>query len=63
VDGPTHARYIARLDGVDAPAELAYTRIGEKLVSADRTRVPDALRGKGVGRDLVERLVADGRAA
>jgi uncharacterized protein len=62
-DEPTHGRYVARLAGVDAQAELTYTHVGDRLVSADHTRVPDALRGKGVGQALVERLVADGKAA
>jgi uncharacterized protein len=62
-DGPVHGRYVATCDGSDARAELTYTRIKPRLLSADHTSVPDALRGKGVGLALIERLVADSRAA
>lgn len=59
---PTHGRYVARLAGIDAEAELTFSHLGDRLVSADHTRVPDALRGKGVGQALVEHLVADAKA-
>lgn len=61
-DGPTGGRYVASADGVDQEAELTYTRLGPARISANHTGVPDALRGQGVGRLLVQRMVADARA-
>jgi uncharacterized protein len=62
-DGPTGGRYVATLDGISAEAELVYSRRSPKLISADHTGVPDAFRGKGIGRALVIRMVEDARAA
>ncbi len=59
--GPTKGRYIARVDGVDAEAELTYSRSGDKLIIADHTEVPDAFRGQGIGRLLAARMVEDAR--
>jgi predicted GNAT family acetyltransferase len=53
-------RYVIRRDG--AEAELTYTVVSPTLLIADHTAVPDAFRGTGAGRALVERLVADARA-
>jgi predicted GNAT family acetyltransferase len=61
-DGPERGRYVAKLDGIDAEAELVYSRRSPKLISADHTGVPDAFRGKGIGRLLVIRMVEDARA-
>lgn len=61
-DGPARGRYIARLDGIDAEAELTYSRASPKLIIADHTGVPDAFRGKGIGRALVTRMIEDARA-
>jgi predicted GNAT family acetyltransferase len=61
-DGPTRGRYVATLDGINAEAELTYSRAGPKLIIADHTGVPDAFRGKGVGRLLATRMVEDARA-
>ena len=60
-DGPTKGRYVAHIDGIDAEAELTYSRAGPKLVIADHTLVPDAFRGRGIGRLLATRLVEDAR--
>lgn len=59
---PTRGRYVARIEGIDAEAELTYSRAGDKLIIADHTGVPDAFRGKGIGRLLATRLVDDARA-
>ena len=48
-DGASRGRYVARLDGIDAEAELTYSRASPTLIIADHTGVPDAFRGKGVG--------------
>ncbi len=60
-DGPTRGRYVGRVAGVDAEAELTYSRSSPKLIIADHTGVPDAFRGQGVGLKLVERMIADAR--
>ena len=56
------ARYSATLPGVDGEAELTTSRVSATLIIADHTYVPDTMRGTGMGRALVERLVADARA-
>lgn len=59
---PSGGRYAARLAGFKDEAELAYARVSPRLVSADHTLTPHAMRGKGVASALVERLVADARS-
>jgi uncharacterized protein len=61
-DQPTRGRYVARITGIDAEAELTFSKADEKLIIADHTGVPDAFRGKGVARALFDRLVSDARA-
>jgi predicted GNAT family acetyltransferase len=58
---PTRGRYVARVDGIDAEAELTYSRTGPKLIIADHTEVPDVFRGQGIGRLLATRMVEDAR--
>lgn len=53
-------RYVLREEGGEA--ELTYSIASPGLVIADHTGVPEALRGRGLGERLVERLVADARA-
>lgn len=53
-------RYVIRQG--DEEAELTYSIASKVLIIADHTSVPDAFRGTGAGRALVERLVADARA-
>lgn len=62
-DGPSKARYVARVEGHDEVAELTLSKVSSKMIIADHTGVPDALRGTGVGLALVERLIADAREA
>lgn len=59
-DGPSRGRYVAVVDGVEA--ELTYSRMSAHSIIADHTGVPEALKGKGVGKALVENLIADARA-
>lgn len=54
-------RYVALVDGIEEPAELTYSIVNDHLIIADHTGVPDAMRGMGVGKALVERLVTDAR--
>ena len=59
-EGETKGRYVARVDGHEA--EMTYSRAGTTTIIIDHTGVPDALRGRGVGRALVARAVEDARA-
>ena len=59
-NGPTKGRYVLVETGTEA--ELTWSVINPTRIIADHTGVPDALRGTGVGRRLVERLVSDARA-
>lgn len=61
-DGEPRGRYVARVAGIDAEAEITFTHRGPGLISADHTGAPDALRGSGVAAALVDHLVADARA-
>jgi predicted GNAT family acetyltransferase len=60
-DQATRGRYVARIEGVDAEAELTYSRSSPTLIIADHTAVPDAFRGQGIGRLLATRMVEDAR--
>lgn len=42
-------------------AEMTFSRASPALLIIDHTEVPDALRGRGVGRALVQRAVEDAR--
>jgi len=54
-------RYEARVEGRDGIGKLTYSRVSPTKIIADHTGVDDSLRGTGVARALVERLVADAR--
>ncbi len=54
-------RYLAKVGGITEPAELTFSIVNEHLIIADHTGVPDSMRGMGVGKALVERLVDDAR--
>ncbi len=62
-DTDSKARYTARIDGLPGEGELTLSKLSPTLVIADHTSAPDSMRGMGVARALVERLVADARAA
>ncbi|WP_112308961.1 GNAT family N-acetyltransferase [Pseudogemmobacter bohemicus] len=53
-------RFVIRM-GADE-AELTFTRRAPDLISADHTGVPDAFRGTGAGKALVEALIADAKS-
>ena len=55
-------RYEARVEGHDGVGELTYSRMSATRIIADHTVVDDSIRGLGVGKALVERLVSDARA-
>lgn len=52
-------RYSAVVDGHEAI--LTYSRVSPKLIIADHTEVPDALRGRGIGQALVLHAVEEAR--
>lgn len=58
--GPTKGRYVLRQN--DAEAELTYSVVSPTKIIADHTGVPDAMRGTGAGKRLVEYMVDDARA-
>ena len=60
-ESATKGRYEARVAGFDGTGELTYSRMSPTKIIADHTGVDDSLRGTGVGRALVEKLVADAR--
>lgn len=43
-------RYVARIEGIEAAGEIAFTQRGSNVISADHTEVADELRGKGVAK-------------
>ena len=55
------ARYEARVEGQDGIGELTVSRMSPTKIIADHTAVDDSLRGTGVGKALVEQLIADAR--
>ena len=55
-------RYEARVEGCDGVGELTYSRMTPTKIIADHTEVHERLRGTGIGKALVERLVADARS-
>ena len=61
-DDGSKGRYEARVEGRTGLGELTYSRAPENQVIADHTRVDESLRGTGVAKALVERLVADARS-
>ncbi|PZO66857.1 MAG: GNAT family N-acetyltransferase [Paracoccus denitrificans] len=59
-DASNGGRYVAHVDGGDA--ELAYTKEGSGVVSADHTFVPNEARGQGVAEALLDKLLSDARS-
>ena len=55
----TKGRYILEKDGHEA--EMTYSVVSDKLRIVDHTGVPDAMRGTGAAKALVEHLVTDAR--
>ncbi len=55
-------RYEAQVAGHDGKGELTFSRMSPEKIIADHTGVDDSLRGLGVGKALVERLIADARS-
>jgi predicted GNAT family acetyltransferase len=60
-DDGVQGRYLARLPGLAAQAELTYRHQGPGVISADHTGVPDEMAGRGVAKALLNALVDDAR--
>lgn len=43
-------------------AEVSYTSLGENVISIDHTFVPPSLRGKGLGEQLIRKVIEFARA-
>ena len=59
-EGDSKGRYVVQVDGHEA--EMTFSCLGESTIIIDHTGVPDALRGRSVGRALVQRGVENARA-
>ena len=59
VDG-SKGRYVIYHE--DSEAELTYSILSPQTVIADHTCVPEALKGTGMGKALVRRIVEDARS-
>ena len=59
-EGESKGRYVLRLDGHEAV--MTYSRLGAASIIIDHTEVPEAVKGRGAGRALVQRGVEDARA-
>ena len=60
-ESESRGRYEARVEAHEGVGELTYSRLSATKIVADHTGVDETLRGTGVARALVERLVADAR--
>ncbi|MDJ0641569.1 MAG: GNAT family N-acetyltransferase [Erythrobacter sp.] len=60
-DHDKKGRYVLRTEGTAEEAELTFSRASDTLIIVDHTGVPDAFRGRGYGKILAERVVADAR--
>jgi predicted GNAT family acetyltransferase len=56
----TKGRYV--ITRPEGEAELTYSILTPTEVIADHTDVPDALRGQGLGRKLLDALLADAQS-
>ena len=60
-ESDSRGRYEARVEGREGSGKLTYSRLSPTKIVANHTGVDDSLRGTGVARALVERLVTDAR--
>ena len=60
-DGERKGRYAARIDGIDAVGEIEFTYSGAGIISANHTRVPEAMGGRGVAGALLNSMLEDAR--
>jgi uncharacterized protein len=60
-DGEHKGRYAARIDGIDAVGEIEFTYPRPGIISANHTRVPEAMGGRGVAGALLNFMLEDAR--
>ncbi|WP_413220055.1 GNAT family N-acetyltransferase [Tritonibacter mobilis] len=60
-DGERRGRYVARLDGIEAEAEITFRYRSDGIISAEHTGVPDAMGGHGVAKALLDFMLEDAR--
>lgn len=60
-DSQRSARFVATVEKHAYAGEPTLSNISERLVIADRSCVPDALRGASIARSLARRLIEDAR--
>jgi hypothetical protein len=58
-ESPTKGRWFVEVDG--HVAEMTYSRTSPTLIIVDHTKIPEALRGKGVGQKLALNAVETAR--
>lgn len=54
-------RYVGRVEGIDQPAQMTFSRASASLIIVDHTEVPGEMRGTGAGQALAEYAVAEAR--
>lgn len=60
-DGEHKGRYAARIEGIDAVGEIEFTYSRPGIISANHTRVPEAMGGRGVASALLNFMLEDAR--
>jgi predicted GNAT family acetyltransferase len=60
-DGELKGRYAARIEGIDAVGEIEITYPRPGLISANHTRVPEVMGGRGVAGALLNFMLDDAR--
>lgn len=53
----TKGRAFLEIEG-ETKAEMTFSKAGDSLIIIDHTEVDDSLRGQGVGRQLLDQVVA-----
>lgn len=54
-------RYVAHLPGIDAEAEMTFSRLSPTRIIVDHTGVPDEFKGWGIGKALAVHVVQEAR--
>lgn len=60
-DGELKGRYVARIEGIAAEGEIEFTYPKPGIISANHTRVPEAMGGRGVAGALLAFMLEDAR--
>ena len=60
-DGELKGRYVARIEGIAVEGEIEFTCPGPGIISANHTRVPEAMGGRGVAGALLNFMLEDAR--